>query len=181
MKTAFIFPGQGSQKVGMGKELADSFPRAMAVFEDADRVLGTRLSSLCFEGPEEELMLTTVTQPAILATSIAVLRVAQSTGLKPDFVAGHSLGEYSALVAAGSLEFAQAVRLEIIFVTPPEVLLSPGQTQQMRGCGDHKRQPRCSATMPPVIGSNATRPKPAVRSIAANASGRGKRRIDSTR
>lgn len=111
MKTVFMFPGQGSQKVGMGKALADSFPRAMAVFEEANQVLGTRLSSLCFEGPEEELMLTTVTQPAILTTSIAVLRVAESAGVKPDFVAGHSLGEYSALVAAGSLEFGQAVRL----------------------------------------------------------------------
>jgi [acyl-carrier-protein] S-malonyltransferase len=111
MKTAFIFPGQGSQKVGMGKSLADSFPRAMAVFEQADQVLGTRLSSLCFEGPEEELMLTQVTQPAILTTSVAVLAVTESAGLKPDFVAGHSLGEYSALVAAGSLEFAAALRL----------------------------------------------------------------------
>ena len=111
MKTAFIFPGQGSQKVGMGKELADRFPRARTVFEEADQVLGVRLSSLCFEGPEEELMLTAVTQPAILTTSIAVCAVAESAGLKADFVAGHSLGEYSALVAAGSLEFAQAIEL----------------------------------------------------------------------
>src|SRR5215467_377458 len=111
MKTAFIFPGQGSQKVGMGKELADRFPRARTVFEEADQVLGVRLSSLCFEGPEEELMLTAVTQPAILTTSIAVCAVAESSGLKADFVAGHSLGEYSALVAAGSLEFGQAIEL----------------------------------------------------------------------
>jgi [acyl-carrier-protein] S-malonyltransferase len=111
MKTAFIFPGQGSQKVGMGKALADRFPLARAVFEEADRVLGARLSSACFEGPEEELMLTANTQPAILTTSIAVFAVAESAGLKADFVAGHSLGEYSALVAAGSLEFAQAVDL----------------------------------------------------------------------
>src|SRR5262245_12056695 len=111
MKTAFIFPGQGSQKVGMGKELADRFPRARTVFEEADQVLGVRLSSLCFDGPEEELMLTAVTQPAILTTSIAVLAVAESAGFRADFVAGHSLGEYSALVAAGSLDFAQAVEL----------------------------------------------------------------------
>ena len=111
MKTAFIFPGQGSQKVGMGKELADRFPRARTVFEEADQVLGVRLSSLCFQGPEEELMLTAVTQPAILTTSIAVCAVAESEGLKADFVAGHSLGEYSALVAAGSLEFGQAIEL----------------------------------------------------------------------
>src|SRR5262249_26996788 len=111
MKTAVIFPGQGSQKVGMGKMLAESFPRARAVFEEADRVLGARLSSVCFEGPEEELMLTAVTQPAILTTSIAAFRVAESAGLRADFVAGHSLGEYSALVAAGSLDFAKAVEL----------------------------------------------------------------------
>jgi len=111
MKTAFIFPGQGSQKVGMGKALADRFPRARTVFEEADQVLGARLSSACFEGPEEELMLTANTQPAILATSIAVCAVAESAGLKADFVAGHSLGEYSALVAAGSLAFGQAVEL----------------------------------------------------------------------
>jgi len=111
MRTALIFPGQGSQKVGMGKALADSFPLAMEVFEEADQALGMRLSSLCFEGPEEELMLTATTQPAILTASVAVLRVAQSAGLKADFVAGHSLGEFSALVAAGSLEFRQAVEL----------------------------------------------------------------------
>src|SRR5215471_14629423 len=111
MKTAVIFLGQGSPKVGMGKMLAESFPRGRAVFEEADRVLGARLSSVCFEGPEEELMLTAVTQPAILTTSIAAFRVAESAGLRADFVAGHSLGEYSALVAAGSLDFCQAVEL----------------------------------------------------------------------
>jgi len=111
MKTALIFPGQGSQKVGMGKALAERFPRAMAVFEEADRVLGMRLSSLCFEGPEDELMLTAVTQPAILTASIAAFKVAESAGLRADFVAGHSLGEYSALVAGGSLDFCQAVEL----------------------------------------------------------------------
>jgi [acyl-carrier-protein] S-malonyltransferase len=111
MKTAFIFPGQGSQKVGMGRALAEGFPQAMAIFEEADRVLATRLSSLCFEGPEDDLMLTSITQPAILTMSIAVLRVAEAAGFRPDFVAGHSLGEYTALVAAGSLEFARAVEL----------------------------------------------------------------------
>lgn len=94
----------------MGKELAESESVARRVFEEADRVLGIRLASLCFEGPEEELRLTVNTQPAILATSIAALRVLESRGARPDFVAGHSLGEYSALVAAGSLQFDEALR-----------------------------------------------------------------------
>lgn len=94
----------------MGKELAESEAAAHRVFEEADRVLGIRLTSLCFEGPEEELRLTVNTQPAILATSIAALRVLESRGAHPDFVAGHSLGEYSALVAAGSLQFEDALR-----------------------------------------------------------------------
>jgi len=110
MRTAFIFPGQGSQHVGMGKELTETQPLARAVFEEADSVLGMRLSSLCLEGPEEELRLTVNTQPAILTTSIAALRVLESCGARPDFVAGHSLGEYTALVAAGALKFDDALR-----------------------------------------------------------------------
>jgi [acyl-carrier-protein] S-malonyltransferase len=110
MRTAFIFPGQGSQQVGMGKELAAAEPVARQVFEEADRVLGIRLSSLCFEGPDEELRLTVNTQPAILTSSIAALRALEGKGARADFVAGHSLGEYSALVAAGSLKFADALR-----------------------------------------------------------------------
>jgi [acyl-carrier-protein] S-malonyltransferase len=109
---AFIFPGQGSQYPGMGKDLADNFRVAGDVFEEADDALGWRLSRLCFEGPDEDLKLTTNTQPAILASSIAALRVLQGeTGLKADFLAGHSLGEYSALVAAGALKFDDALRL----------------------------------------------------------------------
>lgn len=108
---AFIFPGQGSQFPGMGKDLADNFAAARHVFQEADDAIGFNLSRLCFEGPEEELKLTANTQPAILTTSIAALRVVEAeTGLKPTLVAGHSLGEYSALVASKALPFADAVR-----------------------------------------------------------------------
>lgn len=110
-KIAFIFPGQGSQYPGMGKDLADAFPVARQIFEEADDALGINLSAICFSGSEEELKLTANTQPAILATSIAVLRVfEQETGLKASYLAGHSLGEYSALVCSGALSFADAVR-----------------------------------------------------------------------
>jgi [acyl-carrier-protein] S-malonyltransferase len=111
MCTAFVFPGQGSQYAGMGKDLAANFRQAADVFAEADDALGFHLSRLCFEGPEEELKLTANTQPAILTVSAAVHRVVQAeTGLQPLCVAGHSLGEYSALVAAGALAFADAVR-----------------------------------------------------------------------
>jgi [acyl-carrier-protein] S-malonyltransferase len=109
-KVAFIFPGQGSQAVGMGKDLAQKYPAARQTFEEADAALGYKLSHLCFEGPEDQLRLTEVTQPAILAVSIATLRVLESRAPKPSFVAGHSLGEYSAHVAAGTISFADAVR-----------------------------------------------------------------------
>jgi len=108
---AFVFPGQGSQYAGMGKDLAETFPAARQVFEEANDALGFDLSALCYNGPEDELKLTTNTQPAILTVSVAALRVLeQETGLVPAYVAGHSLGEYSALVAAGALSFADAVR-----------------------------------------------------------------------
>ena len=107
---ALMFPGQGSQSVGMGKELAEKFPAARQTFEEADDVLGYKLSQLCFEGPEEQLRLTEITQPAILTTSIAALRVLEGRMPKPAFVAGHSLGEYAAHVAAGTMTFADAVR-----------------------------------------------------------------------
>ena len=108
-KLAFIFPGQGSQRAGMGKALAEQFPAARAVFDRADQALGFPLSKLCFEGPEEELKLTANTQPAILTTSVAAYRVLEEKGIAPDYVAGHSLGEYSALVASGCLSLPEAV------------------------------------------------------------------------
>ncbi|MGB9627936.1 MAG: ACP S-malonyltransferase [Thermodesulfobacteriota bacterium] len=111
-KTAFIFPGQGSQYVGMGKELSDNFKVAKEVFEEADEALRFSISSLCFYGPEEQLKLTENTQPAILTASIAALRVLESEmGVEASLTAGHSLGEYSALVASEAISFSEAVRI----------------------------------------------------------------------
>lgn len=110
-KVAFVFPGQASQYSGMGKDLAGKYPVARAVFEEADRALGFSISRICFEGTEEDLKLTANTQPAILTVSVAAFRVLEEKGISPDFVAGHSLGEYAALVGAGGLNFADAVRL----------------------------------------------------------------------
>src|SRR5687767_12472939 len=107
---AFVFPGQGAQKVGMGKALADAFPICRETFAEADAALGEPLSQLCFEGPEDRLQLTENTQPSILAVSVAACRLVESRGLRPAFAAGHSLGEYAAHVAAGTLSFADALR-----------------------------------------------------------------------
>src|SRR5271163_4770015 len=109
-KTAFLFPGQGSQSVGMGRDLALNFPIARQTFDEANEALGFDLSELCFNGPEEQLKLTEFTQPAIFTVSIAAQRVLAEKGVTPSYVAGHSLGEYSANVAAGVLSFADAVR-----------------------------------------------------------------------
>src|SRR5512141_306151 len=109
-QVAFLFPGQGSQSVGMGKDLSDRYPVARQAFEEADAALGFSLSQLCFEGPEDKLRMTEITQPAILTASVAAWRVLQEKGVNPGFVSGHSLGEYSANVAAGTISFADAVR-----------------------------------------------------------------------
>jgi [acyl-carrier-protein] S-malonyltransferase len=108
---AFVFPGQGSQFAGMGKSLAEVYPEARQAFDEADRALGFSLSTLCFEGPEEDLKRTENTQPALLAVSVAAFRVLSAKGISPAYVAGHSLGEYSALVASGALSFSDAVQL----------------------------------------------------------------------
>jgi [acyl-carrier-protein] S-malonyltransferase len=110
-KLAFLFPGQGSQYPGMGRNLAENFPESRAVFEEADAALGFPISKLCFDGSEDDLKLTENTQPAILTVSVAAYRALESHGVVPDFAAGHSLGEYSALVASGSLDFSTAVKL----------------------------------------------------------------------
>src|SRR5881392_230047 len=107
---AFLFPGQGSQTVGMGKDLAETYPIARQTFEEADAALGFKISALCFEGPEDELRLTENTQPAILTVSVAAWRVLNEKGIHAAFLAGHSLGEYSAHVVAGTISFADAVR-----------------------------------------------------------------------
>jgi [acyl-carrier-protein] S-malonyltransferase len=110
-KIAFIFPGQGSQAAGMGKDLTEKYPVARQTFEEADDALGYKLSQVCFEGPEDQLRLTEITQPAILTVSIAALRVLETQMARPSLVAGHSLGEYSAHVASGTMSFADAVRV----------------------------------------------------------------------
>ena len=110
-KTAFVFPGQGSQYVGMGKDLYDLFPEAREVYDKADAMLRMPLSKLCFEGPEEDLHLTSNTQPALFTTSIACLRLLEKHGIRPDVAAGHSIGEYAALVAAGAISFEEALPL----------------------------------------------------------------------
>jgi len=111
LKTAFLFPGQGSQTVGMGRDIAAAYPVAKEAFQEADDALGFALSDLCFNGPEDKLGMTEYTQPALLATSVAITRALAQEGVVPDAVAGHSLGEFTGLVIAGSLTFADALRL----------------------------------------------------------------------
>ncbi|MQL51737.1 ACP S-malonyltransferase [Desulfofundulus thermobenzoicus] len=152
MKLAFIFPGQGSQYVGMGRAMYDAFPVARRVFAEADGALDFPLSSLCFDGPAEELQHTVNAQPAILTVSVACLRVLEERGVFPAVAAGHSLGEYSALVAAGSLAFTDAVRLV-----------------RQRGRFMQEAVPLGSGGMTAVLGLDA----PAVQEICRQASAAG--------
>jgi len=146
-KLAFIFPGQGSQTVGMGKDLHDGFPEARAVFDAVDAALGEKLSRLCFEGPEEALKLTANTQPSILTVSAAASAVLAARGVAPDLVAGHSLGEYSALVAAGACgaaEAAKAVRARGTFMQEA-VPAGQGAMSAVLGLAPEKVREICAA------------------------------------
>ena len=152
---AFVFPGQGAQKVGMGKALADAFPVCRETFEEADAALGEALSALCFAGPEDRLQLTENTQPAILAVSVAACRLAESRGVRPAFAAGHSLGEYSAHVAAGTLSFADALR-----------------TVRRRGQYMQQAVPVGEGAMSAILGLHADAVASACRDAAAETGGR---------
>ena len=152
---AFVFPGQGAQKVGMGKALADAFPVCRETFEEADAALGEALSTLCFAGPEDRLQLTENTQPAILAVSVAACRLAESRGVRPAFAAGHSLGEYSAHVAAGTLSFADALR-----------------TVRRRGQYMQQAVPVGEGAMAAILGLDADAVAAACRAAAAETGGR---------
>jgi [acyl-carrier-protein] S-malonyltransferase len=126
-KLAFLFPGQASQYTGMGRDLTENFPESRAVFDEADVTTGFSVSKLCFDGPEDALRLTENTQPAILAVSVAAWRALESRGITPDFAAGHSLGEYSALVAAGAIDFSSAMKLGRLRGSYMQEAVPPGQ------------------------------------------------------
>lgn len=151
-KIAFVFPGQGSQAVGMGEDLSANFPVARRTFEEADDALGFKLSEMCFAGTSEDLALTENTQPAILTVSIAAFRAVESEGLAtPDFVAGHSLGEYSALVAASAISFADAVK-----------------TVRLRGRFMQKAVPVGTGAMAAILGADLETVENACREAAEN-------------
>jgi len=147
VRVGMLFPGQGSQAVGMGADLVETFPEARAVFQRADEVLGFELAALCFRGPIDTLTETRNAQPALLVHSVAVLRVLEARGVAPSVVAGHSLGEYSALVAAGALQFEDAVRIvrrrgELMFASGLE---QPGTMAAVIGAAPEAVEAACAA------------------------------------
>jgi [acyl-carrier-protein] S-malonyltransferase len=144
-KTALMFPGQGSQQVGMGAELVRAFPVARRTFEEANDVVGYDLAKICFEGPHERLQETDICQPAVLTTSVAAWRVAREIGLRGDLVMGHSLGEYSALVASGTLDFDDALRLVVErgAATNAVVAQNPGSMAALLGATDEEAEQMC--------------------------------------
>lgn len=148
-KIAFVFPGQGAQAVGMGKDVYDALPQSRAVFDKGDEVLGFSLSRLVFEGPDSELKQTVNTQPALVTASVAYLEALGVKGLKPDYVAGHSLGEYSALVAAGVLSYEDAVQLVRLRGRFMEEAVPGGQGQWLLYSAQNvRRLPGCAAALP---------------------------------
>jgi [acyl-carrier-protein] S-malonyltransferase len=181
----FVFPGQGSQQVGMGRAMAERYPRTAAVYAEAGRVLDFDVARLCFEGPEEELRRTAITQPALLATSIACLAVLREAGLQADVVAGHSLGEYSALVAAGALSLAAGLRLvarrgELMEAAARE---APGGMAAILGLATERVEQLCAACGASVANRNApgqvviSGPSDALERAAARARELGARRV----
>ena len=175
MKAAFCFPGQGSQEVGMGRELAEAYPEARAVLAEASEVTGLDLERLCFEGPIEELTETEIQQPALVATSLACLRAVETLGLEPAFVVGHSVGEYSALAACGALSAREAVRLvrERGLATADAARQHPGAMAAILGLDDGAVEELCDG-IAGVGPPNNTSPGPGVGAGAVVAIDRGR-------
>ena len=158
MKHAYVFPGQGAQSVGMGKDLYDNVPEAKALFEQANEILGFRITDIMFSGTDEELKQTKVTQPAVFLHSVIL---AKALGVKPDAAAGHSLGEFSALVAAGALPFEDGLRLvsKRALAMQAACEKQPGTMAAVLGLPDEKVEELCAATEGVVVAANYNCPE----------------------
>jgi len=186
-KTAYIFPGQGAQMVGMGFDFYNASPAARSVYDMADEVLGRKISTLCFEGPADELTRTANVQPALLVTSFAILQSSREAGTLPkaDFLAGHSLGEYTALVASGALEFEDALKLVVTRASLMEssAKASPGGMLALIGADRETAEKICSITGMEISNLNSPQqvvisgPKDIIESAIETASGLGVRRV----